>query len=107
MPRYTTFHTPVVATAKKGSTPGELFCQSAVAIHEDTHQILVANYLNQRVEKYSLRRESSSISHSFSMGVGQLSRPWGIATHGDSVYVSCRWLRVSAMNTRPMGSVVS
>ena len=85
VPRYATFHTPVVATGKKGSTPGELFCQSAVAIHEDTHQILVANYLNHRVEVFSETGEFL-----YQPGVGQPSRPWGIATHGDSVYVSCR-----------------
>ena len=62
-----------------------MFCQSAVAIHEDTHQILVANYLNHRVEVFSETGEFL-----YQPGVGQPSRPWGIATHGDSVYVSCR-----------------
>ena len=36
--------------------------------------------------RYSLRRECSSVS----WVVEQLTGPWGIAIHGDSVYVSCQ-----------------
>ena len=35
--------------------------------------------------RYSLRRGEFL----YQLGVGQLSMPWGIATHGDSLYVSC------------------
>ena len=81
---YATCHTRVVATGKKGDDPGELNYPSAVAIHEETHQIFVANFWNDRVEIFS---ETGEFFHQ--LGVGQLSRPWGIAIHGDSVYVSC------------------
>ena len=88
MPTYVTHsytcHTPIVATGKKGIDPGELNHASGVAIHEDTHQIFVANYFNYRVEIFSETGE-----YLYQLGVGQLSMPYGIVIHGDSVYVSC------------------
>ena len=84
VPRYATFHASNVATVKQGRAPGELVCPSGVAIHEDTHQIFVSNSDNGRVEIFSETGEFIS-----QLGVGQLSDPWGIAIHGDSVYVSC------------------
>ena len=84
VPRYTTCHTPVVPTGKKGRAPGELYYPEGVAIHEETHQIFVANYMNNRVEIFSETGEFIS-----QLGVGQLSHPYGIAIHGDSLYVSC------------------
>ena len=84
VPRYATFHSSVVATGEKGSDPGELDCPNGIAIHEDTHQIFVADWLNNRVEIFSETGEFL-----YQLGVGQLSQPWGIATHGDSLYVSC------------------
>ena len=33
VPRYTTCHTPVIATGKEGSAPGKLFFPQGVAIH--------------------------------------------------------------------------
>ena len=85
VPHYDTCHTSVVATGKRGFAPGELFNPSGVAIHEETHQILVADQINGRVEIFSETGEFL-----YQLGVGQLSRPYGIAIHGDSVYVSCR-----------------
>ena len=84
VPHYATCHTPVVATGKKGGAPGKLFLPSGVAIHEESHQIFVANYDNDRVEIFS---ETGEFFHE--LGAWQLSKPWGIAIHGDSVYVSC------------------
>ena len=84
VPRYTTCHTLVVATGKKGRAPGELFIPAGVSIHEETHQIFVANYINHRVEIFSETGEFIS-----QLGVRQLSNPWGIAIHGDSLCVSC------------------
>ena len=82
--RYATCHTSIVATGKKGGDPGELRSPFGVAIHEETHQIFIANQANNRVEIFS---ETGEFFHQ--LGVEQLSRPFGIATHGDSVYVSC------------------
>ena len=84
VPHYATCHTRVVATGKKGRAPGELYFPYGVAIHEETHQIFVVNQWNNRVEIFS---ETGEFFHQ--LGVGQLSKPYGIATHGDSVYVSC------------------
>ena len=84
VPHYATCHTRVVATGKKGKAPGELKSPLGVAIHEETHQIFVVNYDNDRVEIFS---ESGEFFHQ--LGVGQLSYPSDIAIHGDSVYVIC------------------
>ena len=83
VPHYATCHTRVVATGKEGDDPGELNYPSAVAIHEETHQIFVMNRFNHRIEIFS---ETGEFFHQ--LGAGQLFEPWGIATHGDSVYVS-------------------
>ena len=84
VPRYDTSHIPIVAAGKEGCAPGELRHPYGVAIQEDTHQIFVADYLNDRVLIFS---ESGEFF--YQLGVGQLSRPYGIAIHGDSLYVSC------------------
>ena len=84
VPRYATFHSSVIATGKEGRDPGEFYYPQGVAIHEDTHQIFVANLLNDKVEIFSETGEFL-----YQLGVGQLSQPYGIATHGDSLYVSC------------------
>ena len=84
VPHYATCHTRVVATGKKGDAHGELNAPCGVAIHQETHQIFFANWGIHRVEIFSETGEFL-----YQLGVGQLSRPWGIAIHGDSVYVSC------------------
>ena len=84
VPHYATCHTPVVATANQGRSLIELNYPSSVAIHDETHQIFVAIQANHRVEIFSETGEFL-----YQLGVGQLSHPWGIAIHGDSVYVSC------------------
>ena len=45
--------------------------------------MFVANLWNNRVEIFSETGEFL-----YELGVGQL--PWGVATHGDSLYVSCQ-----------------
>ena len=84
IPNYDKFQTSTIATGKEGIAPGELFSPRGVAIDEATHQIFVANYSNNRVEIFSETGE-----YICQLGVGELDRPWGIAIHGDSVYVSC------------------
>ena len=84
LPRYATFHTPIIASGNEGRAPGELWYPHGVAIHDETHLVFVANYLNDRVEMFSETGEFVS-----QLGVGQLSHPYGIATHGDTLYVSC------------------
>ena len=83
-PHYATCHTSVVATGKNGDAPGELNWPHAVAIHEETHKIFVANCNNRKVEIFS---ETGELFHHLSLG--RRSAPVGIATHRDSVYVSC------------------
>ena len=83
VPHYATCHTSIVATGKEGFAPGELYHPAGVAIHEDTHQIFVANWFDDRVEIFS---KTGDFLYQLSVG---LSEPCGIAIHGDSVYVSC------------------
>ena len=87
VPRYTTCHTSVVATGKQGDAPGGLSWPQGVAIHEESHQIFVANFLKNGVEIFSETGEFIS-----QLGVGQLSNPCGIAIHGDSLYVICLYV---------------
>ena len=83
-PDYDKFQTSTIVTGKQGKAPGELYWPYGAAIDEATHHIFVANYSNGRVEIFSETGE-----YICQLGVGQLFRPWGIAIHGDSVYVSC------------------
>ena len=83
VPHYATCHTPVVATAKSGTAPGELIGPASVAIHDETHQIFVASCNNNRVEVFSETGEFL-----YQLGVGELFYPSGMAIYGDSVYVS-------------------
>ena len=76
MLHYAICHTRVIATGKEGDATGEFDGPAGVAIHEETHQIFVANYLNGRVEIFS---ETGEFFHQ--LGIGELSRPWGIAIH--------------------------
>ena len=84
VPRHTTFHTSIIATGQEGRGPGELNWPCGVAIHEETHQIFVANYFSDRVVVFSEMGEFL-----YQLGVGQLPSPHGIAIYSDSVYVSC------------------
>ena len=97
VPHYATCHTSIVATGKYGRAPGELLTTHGVAIHDETHQIFVANQFNDRVEIFS---ETGEFLHQ--LGVGQLSSPYGIATHGDSIYVSCRDYTISKFSLTKM-----
>ena len=84
VPRYAKCHTSILATGKKGSAAGEMNGPFCVAIHQDTHQIFVVNYVSDRVEIFS---ETGDFLNQ--LGVAQLNSPTGLAIHGDSVYVRC------------------
>ena len=61
------FQTTTIATGKRGRAPGELKFPQGTPTDSETGE-----YICQ-------------------LGVGQLYGPWGIAIHGDNVYVSCSW----------------
>ena len=100
VPDYDTFQTSTIVTGKEGKAPGELDWPCGVAIEEATHHIFVANSINDRVEIFSETGE-----YICQLGVGQLSLPWGIAIHGDSVYVSCQDHTISKFSLTDMGLV--
>ena len=109
VPRYTTCQTPVIATGKEGRAPGELYYPYVVAIHEETHQMFVVNGYNDRVDIFSETGEFIS-----QLGVGQLSHPFGLVIHGDSLYVSCwgdytvnQFSLIEMCHVRRVGGVVS
>ena len=78
------YQTPIIVTGKTDTAPGPSYHPYGVAIDENTHQIFVANYCKNRVVIFSETGE-----YIYQLGVGQLDFPYGIAIHGDSVYVSC------------------
>ena len=100
VPDYDKFQTSTIATGKIGKAPGELYLPQAVAIDEDTHQIFVVNYSNNRVEIFSETGE-----YICQLGVGLLYGPSGIAIHGDNVYVSCGDDTVSRFSLTDMSLV--
>ncbi|KAI6646983.1 PEP-CTERM domain protein [Oopsacas minuta] len=83
VPNYAALLRSMVATGEKGRGPGELDWPRGVAIHEATNQIFVANCGNDRVEIYSGTGEYLN-----QLGLGQPKQPYGIAIHGENVYVS-------------------
>ena len=97
VPRYATFHSSVIATGKKGRVPGELYDPCGVAIHEDTHQIFVANCYNDSVEIFSETGEFL-----YQLGVGLLFRPWGVATHGGGWVTFCHFVDMKILNSCSM-----
>ena len=97
MPLYATCHTSVLVTGQKGSDPGKLYRPTGVAIHEETHQIFIANSDNDRVDIFS---ETGELL--YQLGVEKLYHPYGIALHGDSVYVSCEDHTVSKFSLTEM-----
>ena len=97
LPEYSTFQNSTVATGKLGTAPGELNGPYGVAIDEATHQIFIANHRNTRIDIFSETGEYICL-----LGEGQLTFPWGIAIHGDSVYVSCHDHTVSKFSLTDM-----
>ena len=86
LPNYAKFHPfclPTVATGKRGRAPGRLDDPLGVAVNEATNQIFVANHSNNRIEIFSETGEYLN-----QLGDGQLSTPYGIAIHGNSLFVS-------------------
>ena len=76
---------PVVTVGKRGKAPGELYDPKAVAI-DCNNRIFVAEDSSQshaRISAFSQRGEFlASFSHQ------DMIRPWGVAIHGDNLYVS-------------------
>ena len=84
IPNYGTFLMPTVVTGKQGRAPGELHYPRGVAINEATNQLFVANYNNHRIEIFSETGE-------YLNQLGELIKPWGIAIHENSLFVSSSW----------------
>ena len=111
IPDYNKFQTSTIVTGKQGKAPGEscypygrgpdvLFALDGVTIYEATHHIFVVNYTYGRVEIFSETGE-----YICPLGVGQMTRPRGIAIHGDSIYVSCDSHVVSKFSLTDMSLV--
>ena len=86
LPNYDKLH-DVVATGKMGVAPGELKFPYGVAIHESTNRICVADSFNSKIKIFS---ETGDYLEQLPVdGNEELNSPFGIAIHGDNVYVSC------------------
>ena len=94
------YQTPTIVTGKTGTAPGELYNPYGVAIDDNTHQIFVMDWQNNRVVIFSETGE-----YIYQLGVGQLNFPYGVAIHGDSVYVSCEDYTVSKFSLANMSLV--
>ena len=94
------YQTPTIVTGKIGTAPGGLYNPCCVAIDDNTHQIFVVNKRNDRVVIFYETGE-----YIYLLGVGQLNFPYGIAIHGDSVYVSCMDCTVSKFSLADMSRV--
>ena len=88
VPRYQAMR-PVVAVGKKGKAPGELYYPHVVAIERNSNQIYVAEAGYSLVDTFariSIFSEGGEYLNSFTHQ--DMKWPWGIAIHGDNVYVS-------------------
>ena len=76
---------PVVAVGKVGKAPGKLYAPRAVAIYS-SNRIFVAEGLSQSHARISIFSQRGEFLASFSHQ--DMITPWGIAIHGDNLYVS-------------------
>ena len=76
---------PVVAVGKIGTAPGELYHPSVVAI-DSNNRIFVTEGLPQLHPRISIFSQRGEFLASFSHQ--DMMQPWGIAIHGDNLYVS-------------------
>ena len=75
VPRYATCQTFIVVTREQGEVPDAMYHPIGVAIHEDTHQIFIADSHNNIVKIFSETGEFL-----YQLGGDQLSHPCGIYT---------------------------
>ena len=88
LPRYQAMRA-VVTVGKEGKAPGELYCPRAVAIERNSNQIYVAEGGHPQLARFariSIFSEGGEYLNSFTHQ--DMTCPWGIAIHGDKVYVS-------------------
>ena len=76
---------PVVAVGKIGTAPGELYYPSALAI-DCNNRIFVTEGLSQSHPRISIFSQRGEFLASFSHQ--DMITPWGVAIHGDNLYVS-------------------
>ena len=84
VPRYEDMK-PIVAVAKRGQAPGELYYPWGVAIDENTSRIYVAESDSHKVSIFS---ETGEFIDTFSHK--DMTAPHGIAIHRDNLYVTDR-----------------
>ena len=76
---------PIVAVAKKGEAPGELWWPNCVAIEPTTNQIYIAEGM-ESFARVSVFSESGEYLSSYTNE--QMESLWGIAIHGNNLYVT-------------------
>ena len=112
MPLVPNYHTmrPVVAVGKFGRSPGELYYPSAVTI-DSNNRIFVAEgiaFLSPPHARISVFSERGEFLTSFTPQYMILREPYGLAIHGDYLYVTDTWLHaIFQFKMEPQFSLVT
>ena len=77
---------PVVAVGKRGKAPGELYYPKAVAIDSNDRIFIAEGNASQSHARISIFSQRGEFLASFSHQ--DMMAPWGVAIHGDNLYVS-------------------
>ena len=111
VPNYHTMR-PVVAVGKFGRSPGELYYPSAVTI-DSNNRIFVAEgngiaFLSPPHARISVFSERGEFLTSFTPQYMILREPYGLAIHGDYLYVTDTWLHaIFQFKMEPQFSLVT
>ena len=79
---------PVVTIGKRGKAPGELYYPNAVAIDSNNRIFVAEGNSFQSYARISIFSQRGEFLASFSHQ--DMITPWGVAIHGDNLYVSDR-----------------
>ena len=84
IPNYSLKKEPILTAGKKGQGKNELVAEG-LFFDENTQQIYIADYENNRGQVMSLQREFIT-----SFGQDVLMKPWGISVNKDHIFVTVR-----------------
>ena len=89
VPNYQTMR-PVVAVGKSGTAPGELYCPNAVTVDSNNRIFVAEGSAFASHARISVFSERGDFLTCFTPQ--DMSEPWGLAIHGDYLYVTDRKL---------------
>ena len=105
VPNYQTMR-PVVDVGKRGTAPGELFCSHAVRIDSNNRIFVAEGNISQSHARISVFSERGEFLTSFKPQ--DMMEPYGLAIHGDYLYVTDTWLHaIFQFKMEPQFSLVT